>query len=98
MWGVAAHPQIVDRIVDEPWLEVRLLPHETARCHHLVDDELRLISSEIEPPFCSDPLHDGVEDFLGKGQSLAFALLLEDALINFEARASDTRLRVKCAQ
>ena len=81
MGGVAVHPQIVHRIVYVPWLKMWHLPHESAGRHYLVDDELRLIGGEIQTPFFSDLVHDGVEHLIGKFQSLIFTFLLKYALV-----------------
>ena len=43
------HAQVVERIVDEARLEVRLLAHEAAGGHHLVHDEPGLEGGEIKP-------------------------------------------------
>ena len=42
------HVQIIQGIVDEPRLEMRRLAHEPARGHDLIDDEPRMIASQIE--------------------------------------------------
>ena len=58
---MAPRPQIVYRIVNKPCLEMCRLPHESAGCDDLIDEEPRLIGGEFEPFLFCDPLHDGVE-------------------------------------
>src|SRR5580698_8191626 len=89
MRGLASHPQIVHCVVDESRFKMRGLPHEAASSHHLVDDKFRLIRSQIQSSFFPELEDDRVEYFIGKRQPLAFALLLEDALVMFEAWPSD---------
>src|SRR6266699_2601615 len=81
---VVADAEIIHRIVDEARLEVGLFAEKAAGGHNLLYDELRLIGGEGEAFFFLELVHDGGEDILGQGHSVALALLFEDAPISIQ--------------
>src|ERR1035437_6060599 len=83
-WGAASHPQVIDRVVQEPWLKTNGLLHEPARCNHLLNQKSGLKRGEIKLLLFSDLVHGGIELLIGKLYSMRCAFLREDALVEFE--------------
>ena len=52
------HSQIVDRIIDEPGLEMGFFSHKTAGCDHLIHDESGMICCELKPSFLAHFVHN----------------------------------------
>src|SRR5580700_3771076 len=84
--SAAVDPQVAERVFDVERLHLRNPLHETTRCDDLIDDEFRLIGGQFEAFFYLDPVDDGVEGLVGKGEPHFGALRLEDATEGVETR------------
>src|ERR1017187_7996435 len=86
------HTKIVNRIVNVPSIEMRVLAHELAGRHHLVHDELRMVRREFQLFFFSDLVHNGIKRLVRQLNAFSRALSFEDLAVKADRRRTDLDL------